>query len=66
MNESSGNTRIPFDPFNDPSSVPARVTRAPDRRKMSTTVIVSISSKPGAIGTKTVFITKLHNKFQGL
>jgi hypothetical protein len=25
-------------------------------------VIVSISSKPGAIGTKTVFIIKLHKK----
>ena len=60
--KSSGKTLIPLEPFKGPSSVPARVTWAPARLRISTTVIVSISSNPGARGTKTVFINGLHNK----
>jgi hypothetical protein len=39
-----------------PSTVAAKTTRAPALLRISTTVMVSISSNPGASATRTFFI----------
>ena len=54
--DSSGNTLIPREPLIGQLHTPAIITFASERLSISTTVIVSISSKPGATGTSTFFI----------